>query len=69
MSGNATDPYSMGMLPVVDPGGLFSVRFGMDSAGSQAERRSYTFTVQPESPFFVYRYAVVFELPPGFRYQ
>lgn len=64
MSGNATDPYSMGMIPVVAPGGMYSVRLGNDSAGSQAERLSYTFTVKPESPFFVYRYAVVFEFPP-----
>lgn len=63
-SGNAYDPYSMGLIPVVAPGGLYSARLGNDSTGSQAERLTYTFTVKPESPFFVYRYAVVFEFPP-----
>lgn len=64
MSGNAIDPYSMGLIPVVAPGGLYSVRLGNDHTGSQAEKLSYTFTVQPQSPFYVYRYAVVFEFPP-----
>lgn len=64
MSGNTTDPYSMGMIPVVAPGGLFSARLGNDSTGAEAERLSFTFTVLPESPFYVYRYAVVFEFPP-----
>lgn len=64
VSGNATDPYSMGMIPVVAPGGLYSGRLGNDSTGSQAEKLTYTFTVLPESPFYVYRYAVVFEFPP-----
>lgn len=64
MSGNAVDPYSLGIIPVVAPGGFHSIRLGNDSTGSQAERLSYTFTVLPESPFLVYRYAVVFEFPP-----
>ncbi len=64
MSGPGTDPYSMGLIPVVAPGGSFSARLGNDNTGAQAERLSYTFVVKPESPFFVYRYAVIFEFPP-----
>ncbi|GEM_PF-865382 len=64
MNGNGFDPYSLGQIPVVAPGGNFSLRLGNDSVHSEAERASYTFTVLPEAPLIVYRYAVVFEFPP-----
>ena len=64
MSGNAIDPYTLGQVPVVAPNGKFSVRLGNDSIGAEAEKLSYTFTVLPDAPLFVYRYAVVFQFPP-----
>ncbi|MFI5220484.1 MAG: gliding motility-associated C-terminal domain-containing protein [Bacteroidia bacterium] len=64
MSGNGTDPYALGQIPIVAPGGNYSVRLGNDSVNSEAERLSYTFTVSPAAPLFVYRYAVVFQFPP-----
>lgn len=66
MSGTGTDPYTNGIVPVVAPnGGNFSFRLGNDSAGGEAERVSYTFIVQPNAALVVYRYAVIFQYPPG----
>lgn len=64
MNGSGTDPYTLGQVPVVAPGGNFSARLGNDSVGGEAEKLSFTFVVSPSAPLFVYRYAVVFEFPP-----
>lgn len=63
MSGNGTDPYSLGNIPVVAAGGNYSLRLGNDSTHSEAERISYSFVVSPMAPLFVYRYAVVLQYP------
>jgi gliding motility-associated-like protein len=71
MTGNGTDPYSCGALPVVAPGGgTFSVRIGNDvSAGhtypdAECERLRYVYSVTPQSSLIIYKYAVVLENPP-----
>ncbi len=65
MSGNGTDPYSNGMLPVVSPGGNYSLRLGNDSIHSEAERVSYELLVDAAAPLVVVQYAVVLEYPSG----
>jgi len=63
MTGNGTDPHSLGQIPVVAPGGLFSARLGNDNTGGDAEQLTYTFTVSSATALFIYRYAVVLEDP------
>ena len=64
MSGPGTDPFTGGAVPVVAPGGgAYSVRLGNSSVDAQAERLSYTMTVDASNSLFVYRYAVVLEDP------
>lgn len=63
-SGPGVDPYSLGQIPVVAPGGgNFSVRLGNDNVNSQAEMLQYTVSVTPQTALFIYRYAVVLEDP------
>ncbi len=63
VSGTGADPYSLGQLPVVAPGGQYSLRLGNDSTHAEAERITYTLMVQPQATLLVFRYAVVFEYP------
>ncbi|MEO8148856.1 MAG: PKD domain-containing protein [Bacteroidia bacterium] len=63
MSGPGTDPYSLGQIPVVAPGGQYSARLGNDNVGAEAEKLIYNFTVSPQTELFIYRYAVVLEDP------
>lgn len=63
-SGTGTDPRTGGAVPVVFPdGGLHSAKLGNDNTGSEAERLSYSLTVDQYNALFVYRYAVVLEDP------
>ncbi|MCX6292189.1 MAG: PKD domain-containing protein [Bacteroidetes bacterium] len=63
MSGPGFDPYSLGQIPVVCPGGVYSARLGNDQVNSQAEKLKYTFPVTLQTCLFIYRYAVVLEDP------
>lgn len=63
MSGAGTDPYSLGTVTMVAPGGLYSARLGNDNTGSEAERLRYSIAVTPQNQLFIYRYAVVLEDP------
>lgn len=63
MSGTDTDRNTCGNVPVVAPGGLYSARVGNDQGGSEAETLSYTITVTPTTPLFIYKYAVVLQDP------
>ena len=64
MSGNGTDPNTNGAVTVVAPGaGPYSARLGNEFSGSEAERLSYSLTVDASNALFVYRYAVVLEDP------
>ena len=63
VSGSGTDAYTGGVVPVVAPANIFSAKLGNDSAGSQSERLSYTFTVSALAPLLIYQYAVVFQFP------
>jgi len=64
MTGPGTDPNTNGAIPVVAPGGGgFSARLGNDDTGNEAERLSYSMTVDANNALFVYRYAVVLEDP------
>lgn len=73
MTGNGTDPNTNNVVPVVCPGSTYSARLGNATAGAQAEKLIYSFTVTPQTALFVYRYAVVLQDPghspasqPGF---
>jgi gliding motility-associated-like protein len=62
------DPYSLGQIPTVFPGGAHSARLGNDHVNSQAEKLKYTFDVTAQTDLFIYRYAVVMQdpgHPPG----
>lgn len=61
MSGNGVDPCSG--IPVVCPGGLFSVRLGNNGTGGIADRMEQTFSVTAANLNFTYKYAVVFQDP------
>jgi gliding motility-associated-like protein len=64
VSGGGFDPHSLGLIPLVPPGGgSYTVRLGNDNAGSQAEKLSYSFTVTSQTALFIYRYAVVLQDP------
>ncbi|MFN3402711.1 MAG: gliding motility-associated C-terminal domain-containing protein [Cytophagaceae bacterium] len=52
-------------LPVVAPGGNFSVRLGNTVAGGHLARIRQTFRVDSSNMIFTYRYAVVLEDPVG----
>jgi hypothetical protein len=57
------DPIVGNALPVVAPGGQYSVRLGDTDHSGKAATISQTFTVQPGNAYFTYRYAVVLEEP------
>ncbi len=57
------DPIIGSGLPVVAPGGRYSVRLGDDTHNGKAATISQTFTVEPGNAYFTYRYAVVLEEP------
>lgn len=63
VSGSGMDAYTGGIVPMVAAGSIFSARLGNDSANSEADRLSYTFTVSALEPLLVYQYAVVFQFP------
>lgn len=63
MTGPGTDPYSLGQIPFVAPGGTYSCRLGNDNTGAEAERMTYTFSVSSATALFIYKYAVVLEDP------
>ncbi len=75
-SGNFTDPYSGGIVPVTAPGSLFSARLGNNSGSAESENLEYTFTVPSDSLLLILRFAVILENgihPPvkqsRFRYE
>ena len=63
MTGAGVDPYSLGKIPVVAPGGSYSARIGNDDAGAEADQLSYEFIVTPANALFMYQYALVLEDP------
>jgi len=64
MGAVGTDPHTNNVVSYIAPdGGSYSARLGNDAAGAEADRLSYTFTVDSTSNLFIYRYAVVFEDP------
>lgn len=64
MTGPGMDPNTNNAIPVVAPGGgVYSARLGNDQSGSDAERLSYSMTVDANNSLFLYRYAVVLEDP------
>ncbi len=62
MTGNAFDNLLGGtILPVVAPGGNFSVRLENQTNGANASRLSQTFLVDPSNASFTYKFATVLE--------
>ena len=60
MSGAGFDPIASGCglnIPVVCPGGSYSLRLGNSSVGAQAEAISKVINVTPQNTFFFYKYA------------
>lgn len=69
-SGNGVDPY--GGFPVNCPNGSgHSIRLGNNSAGTEAEGISYTFTIPAGQNIYslIYHYAVVFQDPNHEQFQ
>ncbi len=51
-------------IPVNNPfNGRYSIRLGNFTAGAEAEQMSYTYTIDENSTYFTYYYAVVFQDP------
>jgi len=69
-NGNTMDPY--GHFSLQSPNGSrYCIRLGNNSAGAEAERISYTFTVPSDKNDYtiIYDYAVVFQDPGHFAFQ
>ncbi|MEI6852776.1 MAG: PKD domain-containing protein, partial [Bacteroidota bacterium] len=58
-----SDPRTNGGLIVPAPGQSVCAKLGNEINGAEAERLVYYFTVDPDNPNFIYRYAVVFQDP------
>lgn len=58
-----TDPLTNNLLSTVAPGSNYSVRLEDQTFGANAAKLSRTFTVDPSSPWYKYKYAVVLEEP------
>ncbi|NNF01042.1 MAG: PKD domain-containing protein, partial [Bacteroidia bacterium] len=63
MTGPGIDPYSLGKIPVVAPGGSYSARIGNDDSGAESDRLTYQFQVSSANTLFMYQYALVLEDP------
>lgn len=62
MAGGSMDPNAP--IPVNNPfTGRYSIRLGNDQTNAEAEQMSFTYTIDDNSTFFTYYYAVVFEDP------
>ncbi len=62
MTAGSMDPNAP--IPVNNPfTGRYSIRLGNDDNGAEAEQMSFTYTIDDNSTFFTYYYAVVFEDP------
>ena len=58
-----TDPQTGGLLPLLPPGESAVIKLGNECIGAQAESLVYTFTVDPDQPIVILKYAVVLEDP------
>ena len=58
-----TDPRTGGQLPLLPDGESAVIRLGCEQAGGETESLFYTFTVDPEYPILLLKYAVVLEDP------
>lgn len=58
-----TDPRTGGLLPLLPPGENAVIKLGNENIGAQAESLVYTFTVDPDQPIVILKYAVVLEDP------
>lgn len=58
-----TDPKTGGQLPLIPNGENVVVRLGNSAVGAQTESLVYTFTVDPDYPILLLKYAVVLEDP------
>ncbi len=58
-----TDPRTGGLLPLLPPGESAVIKLGNESAQAKAESLVYTFTVDPDQPILMLKYAVVMQDP------
>ena len=58
-----TDPRTGGQLPLLPDGESAVIRLGCEQAGGEMESLIYTFTVDPDQPVLLLKYAVVLENP------
>ena len=58
-----TDPRTGGQLPLLPPGESAVIKLGNESAHAKAEALVYTFTVDPNQPILILKYAVVMQDP------
>ena len=58
-----TDPRTGGQLPLLPDGESAVIRLGCEQAGGEMESLIYTFTVDPDQPVLLLKYAVVLEDP------
>ena len=59
------DPVLQGcaQIPMVYPGGDYSIQLGNSNVGAESERITFDFSITPTSNLIIYRYAVVLEDP------
>lgn len=58
-----TDPRTGGLLPLLPPGESAVIKLGNENAHAKAEALIYTFTVDPDQPILILKYAVVMQDP------
>ena len=58
-----TDPRTGGLLPLLPPGESAVIKLGNENAHAKAEALVYTFTVDPDQPILILKYAVVMQDP------
>ena len=58
-----TDPWTGGQLPLLPDGENVVIRLGNEQVGGEMESLIYTFTVDPEQPVLLLKYAVILQNP------
>ena len=58
-----TDPWTGGQLPLLPLGENVVIKLGNEQVGAEMESLVYTFTVDPDNPVLLLKYAVVMEDP------
>ena len=60
---DGTDSYTFGMLQIIPEGELYSARLGNENVNYETDGLRYSFTVDDNTGFLYYKYALVFQNP------